>query len=101
MFKDIIHNDLSTFFNSDEFSDAYNIDGSDTNVIVDEDRLQHRTKVEYDGISVGNILYFVKAEDYRGNLKTDEPQSFEGIPCLIFDIRQDSGIYEIILKYGA
>lgn len=90
--------DLSAFFNADEFADTHNIDGRDLVVVVDNDRLKERSKKEYDGISVGEILYFVKAADFGERPEEGTPQIFGGRQMYVFDAREDMGMYEIILK---
>jgi hypothetical protein len=101
-FKDIIQSDLNNvFFNISEFAEPHTIDGRALNVIVDNDRLQQRSQKEYDGIYVGDLLYFVKAKDYGPAPKPDSVQIFDGRSYTVFDVRQDVGVYEIILKLNA
>lgn len=97
-FKEQMALDRAVFFNADEFADFHNINGRDLLIIIDDYRLQERSKKEYDGISVGEILYFVKAEDYGKRPEEGTPQIFDGRQLLVFDAREDLGIYEIILK---
>ena len=54
----IFLNDLHIFF--DEISEDVQINYIAVNVVLDHDKLQDRSKKEYDGISVGDILYFAK-----------------------------------------
>lgn len=97
-FKDFLQQDLGTFFNLDEFAEPHNIDGRILNIIVDNDRLMHRSKVEYEGVIVGDILYFAKAEDFPRKPKPDDIQTFDNVPCQVYDVREDMGMLEIILK---
>ncbi|HHW03408.1 MAG TPA: hypothetical protein GXX35_11490 [Thermoanaerobacterales bacterium] len=99
--KDIIQMDLDVFFNLDEFAESHIIDGRPLNVIVDNDRLQQRSQKEYDGIYVGDLLYFVAAKDYGSAPKPGSVQVFDGRSYTVFDVRQDMGVYEIILKLNA
>jgi hypothetical protein len=96
-FKNIILNDLNVIFNPDEFSDVHNINGRPMTIIIDDDQLTKRSKVEYQGISVGEVLYFVNAAEYGVIPKQEEYQEFDGRPMYVFDAREDDGIYEIIL----
>ncbi|MDF2891241.1 MAG: hypothetical protein K0R80_1608 [Clostridia bacterium] len=101
-FKEFAERDLQIFIDSNEFAAAHTIDGRTLNVIVDNDRLMQRSKKEFDGISVGELLYFVSAEDYGPPPKVDAVQKFDNKLCEVFDVRVDEGMYEIILRrYGA
>lgn len=97
-FKDILKSDLDIFFNDDEFAELHNIDGRIISIIVDNEHLMKRSKVEYEGVAVGDILYFVKEEEYGKLPKIGEVQRFDGVICEVFDIRSESGVYEVILK---
>ena len=97
-FKDLLQQDLNTFFNPDEFGEMHNIDGKEVNVIVDNDKLQERSKKEFDGLSVGELLYYVKVSDLIKKPIQDAPQLFDKKPYLIFNVREDNGVYEIILQ---
>jgi hypothetical protein len=97
-FKDQVQSDLTVFINDDEFAEPHVIDGRTINVIVDNDRLKERSKKEYDGISVGEILYFVKVEDFGEHPEQGTPQIFDGRPMYVFDCREDDGMYEVILQ---
>ncbi|KPU42163.1 hypothetical protein OXPF_39420 [Oxobacter pfennigii] len=97
--KDIIENDVQNlFFNLNEFAELHNINNRELVVVVDNDQLIKRSKKEYDGISVGEILYFVRAADYGNPPKVDEIQIFDNQSMLVFDVRISDGVYEIILK---
>lgn len=97
-FKDIIKSDLNVFFDLDEFVEPHTIDGRALNIIVDNDRLQQRSKKEYDGISVGEILFYVKASDFGERPEQGTPVVFDGRQMYVFDCREDDGVYEIILQ---
>ncbi len=95
--KDYFSSDLNIFINSDDFAEIHTINKRQLTIIVDNDRLMHRSKKEYDGISVGEILYFVKKSDFRECLEEGTPQVFDGRQMYVFNIREDNGMYEIIL----
>jgi hypothetical protein len=97
-FKELLAADISTFINSDEFAEAHNIDGRILNVVVDNDRLMQRSNKEFDGISVGELLYYVSAADYGPPPKVDAVQYFDNKIYQVFDVRPDAGLYEIILR---
>jgi len=97
-FKEQIAQDLAIFFNQNELAEPHQIDGRTLNVIVDEDQLKERSQKEYDGISVGEILYFVKAEDYGERPEEGTPQIFDGRQMYVFNCRDNDGMFEIILS---
>ncbi len=96
--KDYVISDVFSFFNDSEFSEIHIIDGRSLNIVIDNDHLQQRSQKEYDGIYVGDLLYFVNVKDYGPMPKPDSIQFFDGKTYTVFDVREDMGIYEIILK---
>lgn len=88
--------DIHIFF--DELSETHNIDGNGIDIIIDNDRLMHRSKKEYDGLSVGDLLIFVKVCDMPKVPKEDMIIIFDYKPMQVFSVRRDVGIYEIILN---
>lgn len=96
--KDYIQSDINTFFNNDEFGEIHNIDGRLLSVLVDNDHLINRSKVEYEGVMAGDILYFINTSQFEKAPKIGDVQRFDNIICEVFDIRINSGTYEIILK---
>lgn len=97
-FKDYLEQDLSTFFNSTEFAEPHKIDKRILNIIVDNDMLMERSKKEFDGISVGEVLYFVNALDFGELPEENTPQVFDDRMMYVFSAREDDGMYEIILR---
>lgn len=96
--RDQIQSDLDLFFSTDDFAGPHTIDGRTINVVIDNDQLTRRSKKEYDGITVGELLYFVKAEDFGERPEQGTPQIFDGRQMYVFDCREDDGMYEIILQ---
>lgn len=96
----IFLNDLHIFF--DEISEDVQINYIAVNVVLDHDKLQDRSKKEYDGISVGDILYFAKKEELLKKLggipNSEDIQNFNGRTCTVFDVREDKGLIEVILN---
>jgi hypothetical protein len=96
--KDQIALDLTVFINPDEFGERHEINGSFFNVVIDNDQLMQRSKKEFDGLSVGELLYYVSAAEYGTPPTIDEVQIFDRKVMQVFDVRVDTGIYEIILR---
>lgn len=97
-FKEQTKKDLGTFLNIDEFGEKHVINKKELNIIIDNETLKERTKKEYEGIFVGDILYFVKASDYGLPPKAEEIQIFDGRQYKVFDVNIQNGVYEIILQ---
>lgn len=100
-FKDILKNDLASIMNANEFGESHNIGGRDLTIIVDNDRLMRRSKLEYEGVVVGEILFFVESSVYGPPPKVDEVIKYDGRLYQIFDVRPVFDVYyEIILKFN-
>lgn len=98
-FKEFLMQDLdNVFFNEDEFCDEHFIDGKKKMIIIDNDRLMERSKKEFEGLSIGEILYFIKAKDFGELPEQGTPQTFDGRIMYVFNAREDNGVYEIILN---
>ncbi len=61
--------DLKIFF--EDFSEQVYLNGIPIDIVIDLDRLQDRSKKEYDGIHVGDLLYYCKVNDSRGRRSTN------------------------------
>lgn len=95
-FNDMALQDLSIFF--DDLAEAHNVNGTQMSAITDNDRLMHRSKKEYDGITVGETLIFVKKSDLGSRPEAGTPFKFDSKQMYVFDCREDCGLYEIILQ---
>lgn len=97
-FKDQLTKDMSVFLKTDEFAELHTINGVELSCTVDNDRLKERSKKEYDGISVGELLFFVKKSDYGSRPENGTPVLFDRRQMYVFNAREDMGMYEIILS---
>lgn len=93
---DTAKSDLAIFFEG--ISEKVYLNGSPINIIIDYDRLKDRSKKEYDGIYIGDLLYFAKVEDFISPPIIGGLQIFNKKKYEVFDVRKDIGLYEIILK---
>lgn len=96
--KDYMNADLIGFINLNEFAEKCNIDGKIINAVIDNDRLQERSKKEYEGINVGDILYYVSEVDLMHKPIVGAIQKFNSKSYEVFDVRRDAGLLEIIIK---
>jgi hypothetical protein len=96
--KEQLAKDVAVFFNPMEFGEEHTLDGRVITCVIDNDRLKERSKKEYEGISVGEILLFVKIEDVNKKLEQGMPIVFDKRQMYVFDIRKNLQMYEIILS---
>lgn len=96
--KEVMAADLNVFFNPDEFAEPHAIDGTQRLVIIDNDRLRYRSKVEYDGVLTGDILFYIQEAGFNPLPRPGDRMKFDGMPCTVFDVRPDEGMLEIILQ---
>lgn len=107
-FKDYLQKDRAIFINLDEFGGLGVVNGVQMPMMIDNDRLKERSKIEYAGVEVGELLYFAFTESFTKAPKVGDVQDFKGEDIAtgevfeglyeVFDVRRDAGIYEIILR---
>lgn len=105
MFKEYVQHDItSSFINLNEFASEVVINSVPVKVVEDKDQLLYRIKKNYDGLIVGDILFFISAEEY-GKIpnvskipSVNEAINYNGRPCLITDVNSQEGLYEITLQ---
>ena len=105
MFKEYVKQDIgNTFINQTEFASEVNINGAIVSVVEDKDQLLYRIKKDYDGLIVGDILFYISLEEYAKIPRVsqtptvNEAVSYNGRPCTITDVTAQDGVYEITLQ---
>lgn len=96
--KDNFESDLDFFFNDDEFCGEHTLDGQVINCIVDNEALQARSKKEFDGLSLGEVLLFIKKSELIKTYEQEMPVVFDNKQMYVFKISEDMGVYEIVLS---
>lgn len=106
--KDYFESDRATFINPDEFGGLAVVNGVEMTVVIDNDRLKERSKIEYAGVVVGELLYFAFTESFNKAPRVGDIQDFQGEDIAtgevfeglyeVFDVRREAGLYEIILR---
>jgi len=96
-FKEQLKKDLDVFINQDEFAELHTLNGVELPVVVDNDRLLQRTQKEFDGVSIGEMLIFVKKDDLGYRPEEGEPMRFGRKQMYVADCKEDTGMLEIIL----
>ena len=109
IFKEYVQHDIGgTFINDTEFASEVVINGVSVNVVEDKDQLLYRIKKDYDGLVVGDILFYISEEEWSKIPHVSrtpiarEVISYNGRPCAISEANAQDGMYEITLeKAGA
>lgn len=99
-FKEQFNQDLNIFFNIEEFAEEHIVNNQKLNVVIDNETLKQRNKKEYDGILQADLLYFVKESDIIKEPVSGDIQYFDGAIYTVFDVKVDSGVYEVVLQAG-
>jgi hypothetical protein len=106
-FKDQVVNDRAVFLNGNEFGATHQIQyrqghGPESiTAIVDEQRLTERAMKEYDGVYIGEILYYASVDAFETEIHKGDYQYFDGKYYRVEDVRTEDGMYEIILNKGS
>lgn len=106
-FKEYIADDISnTFINNNEFADEVLINGVKVNVVEDSDKLEHRIKKDYDGLIIGDVLFYISEAEYRKIPRVTNPPtanqsiSYKGKPSIITRVNVNLGVYEVIIQHA-
>ena len=107
MFKEYIKKDIDTVFkNEKEFSETVTINGVSVIVNIDNDRLSQKTFNDFDGVVMGDILFFITPDEFkkipnvRKAPKVNDAIMFNGKPCVVTNAVDNTGIYEITLQFS-
>lgn len=106
-FKEHVANDISkTFINMDEFAVIKNINGVDVELVEDSDRLEYRIKENYNGLVIGDVLFYISESEYAKIPRvsrtptSNQAISYNGKPATIIEVGELDGIYEIIIQHA-
>lgn len=95
-FKDFVATDIEeTFFNQEEFADIISIEDKDVPVVIDETALQKYNANLVEGVSKGEVLFFVPVnlvELYEEQIIWHKNKRY-----MVDDIKDESGIYRVVL----
>lgn len=105
IFKEYVQHDIdNTFVNQTEFASTVVINGASVSVVEDKDQLLYRIKHDYNGIVVGDILFFISEGEYAkipcvsSPPAVNEAITYNGRPCTILEVTPQDGVYEITLQ---
>ena len=104
-FKQHIENDIeNTFMELSEFAETVTINGVEVKVVEDTDKLLYRIQKNYDGLVIGDVLFYISASEYAKIPRLSEIPTvnqairYNGTPATITNVNKQSGVYEIIIQ---
>lgn len=107
MLKEYISKDIDRVFrNDEEFSETVTINGVSVLVNLDNDRLSQKNFTDFDGVVIGDILFFISTEEFKKipymkkKPVANDALMFNGKACIIINVSETMGMYEIALQYG-
>lgn len=111
MFKEYIKKDINNVFkNEKEFSETVTINGVSVIINIDNDRLSQKTFKYFDGVVngvvIGDILFFIAPDEFkkipnvRKAPKVNDAIMFDNKPCIVTNVVENMGMYEVTLQYS-
>lgn len=106
-FKDYLHSDIpDVFVDITEHGDVANINGVDVNVVWDGDTLNYRVRTDYQGLILGDALFFISADEWAKvprvsyPPRTDEAILIDGRHATLTVVQENAGLYDITINYA-
>lgn len=106
-FKDWMASDISqVFIDVEEHGDMATINGAEVPVVWDGDELNYRIRNDYQGLLVGDALFYISAESWeqvpnvRHPPRTDEAIFIDGRHATITVVQENAGMYDITIHYA-
>lgn len=106
-FKDYLHSDIpNVFVDITEHGDVANINGVNVNVVWDGDTLNYRVRTDYQGLILGDALFFISADEWAKvprvshPPRTDEAILIDGRHATITMVQENAGVYDITITYA-
>jgi len=107
MFKDDVATDLEkVFINTSEHGEIAVINGTNINVVQDNDHLEYKLRHDTMGILTGDILFYISDIEYakipnvKSTPRTGEAVIYNSKPATICDVVSNMGLYEITLQFS-
>lgn len=106
-FKEWMHQDISqVFIDVEEHGDLATINGAQVPVVWDGDELNYRIRTDYQGLLVGDALFYISAESWeqvpnvRHPPRADEAILIDGRHATITMVQENAGMYDITITYA-
>lgn len=101
-FKQILQRDIDeTFFNLEEFSETYIIDGTPMAAMVDDmEHIEREKKMQsnMEGLFARQILLYVKALEFGALPAQGRLLNLDGKRYIVVDATDEGGVYTITLE---
>lgn len=106
-FKEWMHQDISqVFIDVEEHGDLATINGVEAPVVWDNDELNYRIRNDYQGLLIGDALFYISAEswaqvpDMHHPPRADEAILIDGRHATITMVQENAGVYDITITYA-
>lgn len=101
-FKEQLKEDLdNVFFHQEEFAETHRINGKETLIIIDNDRLAELyigRDTHTEQIFRDSIMFYVRKEDLEFEPAVDQYLEYDGSRYLVTDVKVDDGTYTIVME---
>ena len=100
-FKEMLQNDLTVFFNQDEFAETRLIDGKEMVIVIDDEELAKRKSSASnptDGIYNAALLFYVRKSDFDEKPEPGQHIEVEHEIYRVATIEEDAVMYTIALE---
>ena len=106
-FKEWMHQDISqVFIDTEEHGDMATINGVQVPVVWDGDELNYRIRADYQGLILGDALFYISADSWElvpqvsHPPRTDEAILINGRHATITIAQENAGMYDITIAYA-
>lgn len=106
-FKEQMAADLeNVFMNTAEHADAAMVNGAKVAVIWDSDTLNYRIRSDYNGLLIGDALFFISETEWAKIPRTSNPPragealNIDGRAATIALISSNAGLYDITINFA-
>lgn len=104
-FKEQLTADRDIFMNPDEFGETHNVNGVSMNIIIDdleqvdrEKRYKFKHSLYADGVSLKEVLFYVKAEDFGACPAVGRSITLDGKTYIVTEAINEDKIYSISMQ---
>lgn len=106
-FKEWMERDISAVFvDVEEHGDMATINGVEVPVVWDGDTLNYRIRANYQGLVLGDALFYISAHDWEKvprvshPPRTDEAIQINGRNATLTVVQENAGLYDITIAYA-
>lgn len=97
-FKTQMQKDLSVFINPAEFGEIHMVEGKETEIVIDDDRLTELKAGADIGIADSSLLFYAKILDLPKRKEQGEALNVDGREYIVDSWRENMGMAEVSLS---